>query len=112
MPDFHLTTTYSLFFIILAGVLAGILAVYGYRYTLPPVSRFLRISLLLLRGLGLFLLVLLLGEPLLSLVAHRSEKPVLAVLIDQSKSLTIRDKSGDRKETMLKALHAPVFDEM
>jgi len=62
---------------------------------------------MLLRGLGLFLLLLLLGEPLLSLVYHRFEKPVLAVLIDQSRSMTTQDKTGDRRAIMLKTLDSP-----
>ena len=107
MPDLHLTTSLHVALLLLAAGGAGALAVLAYRFTIPPVSRTLRATLMLLRCLGLFLLFLLLGEPLLSLVYHRFEKPVLAVLIDQSRSMTIQDKTGDRRAIMLKALDSP-----
>ena len=107
MPELHLTTSYHVVLILLAAMAAGVLAVFAYRFTIPPVSRVVRAALMGVRGLGLFLLFLLLGEPLLSLISHRNDKPVLAVLIDQSRSMTIRDKTGDRKETLFKTLNAP-----
>jgi hypothetical protein len=109
MPDLHLATSFNTFLLVLAAIGAGTFAYFSYRVTLPPVSRRLRSTLTTLRGLSLFILFLLLGEPLLSLVYHRSEKPVLAVLADQSKSMTIQDKIGDRKERLLKALDSPAF---
>jgi hypothetical protein len=101
MPDFQLTTSLNILLILLAVPAAALLTFVAYRYTVPPVSGLLRFTLMLLRALGLFLLFLVLGEPLLSLVFHRTDKPVLAVMIDQSKSMTIRDKQGDRKEIVL-----------
>ena len=101
MPDFLLTTSLNSLLIYFAAAAAFVLTFVAYRYTLPPVSSVLRFSLIALRSIALFLLLLLLGEPLLSLVYHRTEKPVLALLIDQSKSMTIRDKGGDRREIAL-----------
>ncbi len=109
MPDLHLATSFNAFLIVLAAIGAGAIAYGSYRVTLPPVSRLLRLTLTTLRGLSLFILFLLLGEPILSLAYHRSEKPVLAVLVDQSRSMTIQDRTGDRKELVLKALDSPVF---
>ena len=109
MPDLHLATSLNTFLIVLAAIGAGAFAYVSYRVTLPPVSRTLRFTLTTLRGLSLFLLFLLLGEPLLSLVYHHSEKPIFAVLVDQSKSMTIQDRSGDRKKQLLKALDTPAL---
>ena len=109
MPDLHLATSFNAFLILLAAIGAGTFAYVSYRVTLPPVSRPLRLTLTTLRGLSLFILFLLLGEPLLSLVYHRSEKPILAVLVDQSKSITIQDRTGDRRERLLKALDSPAL---
>lgn len=109
MPDLHLATSLNTFLIVLAAIGAGAFAYGSYRVTLPPVSRPLRLTLTTLRGLSLFMLFLFLGEPLLSLVYHRSEKPVLAVLVDQSRSMTIQDRTGDRKERLLKVLDSPEF---
>jgi hypothetical protein len=112
MPELHLATSLHTFLILLAAIGAGAFAYVSYRVTLPPVSRFIRLTLTTLRGLSLFVLFLLLGEPLLSLVYHRTEKPILAVLVDQSKSMTIQDKTGDRKERLLKSLNSPAFKEV
>jgi hypothetical protein len=109
MPDLHLKTSFNIFLMLLAMGGAATLAYLAYRYTIPPVSRSLRLILMMLRGAGLFLLFLLIGEPLLSLVYHRLEKPVLAVLIDQSKSMTIQDKAGDRKAILLKTVASPAL---
>jgi len=110
MPDLHLATSLNTFLILLAVIGAGAFAYASYRVTLPPVSQLLRATLTTLRGLSLFMLFLLLGEPLLSLVYHRTEKPILAVLVDQSKSLTIKDRTGDRKGRLLDALDSPAFN--
>lgn len=107
MPDFHLTLSYHVIIVLLAAGAAGGLAVLAYRYTIPPVSLFLRTCFMLIRGTGLFLLFFMICEPLLSLVYHRSEKPVLAALIDQSRSMTITDKTGDRAANMFRALESP-----
>jgi len=109
MPDIHLTSTLNVLLLLLAAAGAGALAVLAYRFTVPPVSSLVRTTLMVIRGLGLFLLFLLIGEPLLSLIYHRFEKPVLAVLIDQSRSMTIQDKEGDRKTSLLNALNAPAL---
>lgn len=109
MPDLQLKTSLNILLIVLAMGGAAGLAVLAYRYTVPPVSRVLRLTLMIVRGVALFLLFLLIGEPLLSLVYHRLDKPVLAVLIDQSKSMTIQDKSGDRKAALLKTLDSPAL---
>ncbi len=67
-----------------------------YRFTVPPVSRRLRLLLVLMRGSALSLILLLLCEPVLRLVATTVEPPGVAVLIDNSRSMSIRDRSGDR----------------
>ena len=107
MPDLDLSISFHTIIIVFAVVAAGGLAVLAYRHTIPPISRFLRTTLMVLRGAGLFLLFFMIGEPLLSLVYHQFEKPVLAVLIDQSKSMTIKDKTGDRAMNLFKALDSP-----
>jgi hypothetical protein len=110
MPDFHLTLSYHVIIVLLAAGAAGGLAVFAYRYTIPPVSRFLRTCFMLVRGTGLFLLFFMICEPLLSLVTHRLEKPALAVLIDQSRSMTITDKTGDRATNVFRALESPALN--
>jgi hypothetical protein len=74
--------------IILAIILAGILTWWVYRRTRPEVSRSKRIFLGGLRFLGLALVILLLAEPVIRSILTRNQEPVIALLIDTSKSLS------------------------
>ena len=104
MPDFHFSFTLRAFYLIAAIPASILLSIWFYRFTVPPVSRLLKIILVSLRALALLLLFTLLGEPLLSLLTHSKEEPIVAVLIDNSKSMAIRDQHGDRKQILIKAL--------
>jgi hypothetical protein len=104
MPDFHLTFTLRTVLLIAAIPVSLLFAFWSYRYTVPPISKSLKIILASLRALALFFLFILLGEPLLSLFTHSIHEPVVAVLIDNSKSMAIRERAGDRKQILLKTL--------
>ncbi|MBI3788891.1 MAG: hypothetical protein HY276_11645, partial [Ignavibacteriales bacterium] len=109
MPEFHLSSSYNTLLIVLAGGAALLVSLLVYRYTVPPVSPFTKIVLVALRTLGLFFLFLLIGEPLFSLLRRTTEPPVIALLMDNSKSMAMRDKLGDRKAQFFGALQsAPV----
>ncbi len=73
-----------------------LIAFFFYRWTLPPLSRTTRIVLSVLRGLALALLILLLFEPLLRIIHRDQQSPVVAVLIDNSESMSLTDGSGNR----------------
>ena len=112
MPEFHLFSALSTPFIVLAAGLAFALTVFIYRFTLPPLSRGLKIVLVLLRFVAIFLVFLLIAEPLLSLITRGEEPPMIAVLVDNSRSMTIRDKSGDRRATLFETLRSQAFDRL
>lgn len=86
MPELHLSLSLRLVFILLAALFAVAGAMLVYRITVPPVSSAKRITLISLRSFGLFLIVLLIGEPLLSLISHSIDQPLVAVLIDDSQA--------------------------
>ncbi len=112
MPDFHLAFTVRTI-LLLAAIPASILfAFWSYRFTVPPISKSLKIILLTLRALALFLLFVLLGEPLLSLLTHSIQEPIVAVLIDNSKSMAIRERAGDRKQILMKTLESPSISKL
>jgi hypothetical protein len=104
MPHIELGFTTSAFIIILLLVAAAAISYFAYRYTVPPVTRTKRIVLALLRASALFLLIAFLFEPLLRLVFSSQHPPVLAILIDDSKSMGITDRVGDRKEQLRRLL--------
>lgn len=96
MPQFDLRVGASPLFALLAIAIAAVAAYLYYRVTLPPVAPSLRRILMTLRGLALLLLLLLFLEPLLRIISTTVHRPVLSVLVDDSKSMGITDKSGDR----------------
>ncbi len=79
-------------------------AVYCYRTTVPPISSGRKSILITLRSLALALFILALFEPILSFVKSSIDTPKIALLLDNSQSMTITDKSGNRKEGFHSAL--------
>ncbi len=100
MPDIELGFSTPTMVVGALLVAAVILAVLFYRYTLPPVSRGTRVLLSVLRSLSLSLLLLLLCEPLLRTILARVEPPAVAVLIDNSRSMSITDRIGKRSHEL------------
>lgn len=112
MPDFHLALTLNAGVLIVAIPAAVLIAAWSYRYSIPPISRTLKTFLVVLRSLALLFIFLLLGEPLLSLLMHSMEEPIVAVLIDNSKSMSIQDRRGDRKQILADLLESPPVKEL
>src|SRR5438105_15686002 len=85
------------FFIVLLALFVG-LAILFYRFTLPPLPSRRRLLLSALRSLSLALLLMIFFEPIVRLIQQRHQQPVVAVLVDNSQSMTIKDGAGDRAE--------------
>ncbi len=92
---------------ILLLALAVLFTLFIYRRTTPPVANWLRRGLAGLRSFALAAALLLLFEPILSLAWQRSQKPVVAVLIDGSASMTLSDSLGPRGDSARKTLGMP-----
>ena len=69
-------------------VLAGLLTWFSYRRTEPKLSGANRWILPGLRGIALTLLLFLLFEPILHRTLRQENPPLLAVLIDESESMS------------------------
>ena len=76
------------------------LAFLFYRYTLPPLPPVRRYTLSILRSLALMLLLLIFFEPVFRRIQTDEQEPVVAVLVDDSQSMTITDARGDRSAQM------------
>jgi hypothetical protein len=100
MPQFELLLSTSSLLIFLAAMAAVGLAFLAYRHTIPPIPRLKKFLLTGLRALAVFLLLLLLLEPIVRLVRHDQKPPTVAVLVDNSKSMSLTDKRGSRAETV------------
>ncbi len=109
MTDLHLSISFSAVVLLLLALAAALISWFIYRVTVPPVSRTVRILLTVLRGSALFLLVVFIGEPLLSLLHRTVDPPTTVLLIDDSRSMTIKDHAGDRRSLVASVLGSQVF---
>ena len=106
--SFH--TSYLL--IALCVVCASIFTVYIYRHTVPRISRALRYVLIALRAAALSLILIVLFEPLLSLHSSEEQKPTLALLVDNSLSMSLSDKNGSRETYIKTALQSDGYTDL
>jgi hypothetical protein len=97
---------------IVAVLAAALLAFWFYRTTVPPLPPFRRYTLLVLRAFTLALLFLLLTEPVIRIVSLTTRRPVLVVLADNSSSMTVRDRLGDRTATLRSLLASSPMREL
>jgi len=96
-----------LFFILIVGF-----TYYVYRVTIPDIPKKKKILLILLRAFAFALLLLLIFEPLLTLIKNNKEEPILAVLIDNSKSMAIEEREYNRSEELKKIINSNLFTEI
>jgi hypothetical protein len=93
--------------------LAGIaLAWWSYQVTNPPLARMKRFLLGFFRALALSLLLFALFEPVLSMIRASLADPRLAIVIDKSLSMALKDGSIDRTKAMKQALASANLDEL
>ncbi len=109
MPTINLDFSVTTVVVLLLVLVACAVAAYYYRTTLPPVPRWKRVLLTALRATALSLVLMLIFEPLLSLVRSFIQPPVLAVLIDDSRSMLIEDGTGKREEILQALIHDPLL---
>ncbi len=86
-------------FFLLALILTA-LALFYYRRTLPPLSPLRRWILTGLRALALLAVLFLLLKPALNLFYRQQEPARVAVLLDDSRSMRIRDAYGLRGDSL------------
>jgi hypothetical protein len=85
------------------GLAVGILS---YRSTFPPLSRFRKILISALRAAMIILLGVFLIEPLINLYSTQTIEPGLAVLVDVSGSMGIKDGDAARIDQVAEALRS------
>ena len=112
MPDLHLSLSFSAVLLGIAAVVAFLLAWFVYRVTVPPVPRTVKSILTVARWLALFFLILFIGEPLLSFLNRTVQEPTTLILVDDSRSMTMKDRSGERRSTLLNALQSSELREV
>lgn len=92
----------------LATLLAGGIAFWSYRTTIPHLDAPRRSVLGVLRFLTLFIIVFLILEPIFQRSRTTTQQPVVAVLVDQSESMLLADSllgaSGPATDDVLSSL--------
>jgi len=99
--DISLNVSYPILFLIIIIVIAY--TYYIYRYTIPPISKFLKLFLIFLRTLAIALIFLLIFEPTLILKYNKSIDPKNLIFVDNSNSIVNKD-SADRVKLVNKFL--------
>ncbi|UCE19289.1 MAG: hypothetical protein JSV84_02760 [Gemmatimonadota bacterium] len=113
LPHIHLELQSEYLLLgMVAFAISVFLAYLLYRYTNPPVSRGLRRILFVFRCIALFVLLSLLLEPVITLLIIRHERPVVAVLVDDSASMTITDREGNRKVVLDSLLRSGAIQDL
>ncbi|MGB5074405.1 MAG: hypothetical protein WBQ23_09740, partial [Bacteroidota bacterium] len=100
LTTFALSFAESVFFLLLLVLAALLFSMWVYRRTVPEVTRARRYTLIGLRAAALAVLLFLLFEPVLNLQRSEEVAPTVAVLLDNSKSLTVEDGGTARSARM------------
>jgi len=98
MPQVKLLLNSSSLFFLLAAIVAVAFSIFAYRRTVPPIPSGKKWLLITLRSFSLFLLLSLFLEPILGLVYTRDKPPALAILVDNSRSMSLVDRTGERAQ--------------
>ncbi|NUN68599.1 MAG: VWA domain-containing protein [Bacteroidetes bacterium] len=94
-------TFHTPLFVVLLLVLASFaVSLFIYRHTVPVVSAAMRTLLVMLRGTAVALILLAVCEPLFRIAFTEEERPVIALLADNSLSMAQKDGSGDKGRTL------------
>jgi hypothetical protein len=102
----------NLWLVIGLFILAILFAFLTYKRTYPPISKRKKTLLLSLRIIALFCLFVVLSEPILTIVKRYTQKPVVAVLLDTSKSMSLKGAQVSRKEELKDLLKSDLLEKL
>ncbi len=77
-----------------------VLAILYYTKTLPPLSQLRRIFLIILRSLVLIITVFLFLQPVVQFLFQSYRTPTIALLFDNSSSMSLEDRNGIRSDSV------------
>lgn len=109
LPEFVISLGASiLLLVVLLCAVVG-LTIFFYHTTVPPLSKGRKAVLVLVRALALAFLLLLIFEPLVKIIFRHEQIPRLAVLVDDSESMTIKDRGTERSNEVRSLLKRSPF---
>lgn len=112
MPQIKLLLSASSLFLFLAAIVAVSLSIFAYRITIPPIPTGRKYLLITLRSLALFLLFILFLEPILGFIRKEERPATVAVLVDNSRSMGLIDRTGSRAEMTRRLLKTDGLSEL
>jgi len=84
---------------IFLGMASLVISWWSYSGTVPQISSFKKYLLLILRSLGIFLIAILLIEPLLTVFSEKVTGSRIGVFVDISSSMNFKEKDAERYKT-------------
>jgi hypothetical protein len=112
MQTTHFHIIGNIWIFIAISLILIIFSIYSYYHTIPPINRNYKTLLIFLRSSALIVLLFILFEPSFVKTVANVIKPKLAVLIDNSISNGLKDRSVNRKEVVRNLLNTINFDEL
>ncbi len=109
--NIQLNTSYSVGLIILGFVISVAFAVWSYRWTIPPVSNNLKVILIFARSIALISGIWLLAQPNLIVERKKEEPPKIAILLDYSQSMNLRQNEFDRLKSVKDAFNSSAYED-
>ncbi len=86
------------------SILLVLFTIYSYLYTIPEISKNKKTILIILRSFSLLLTLFLIFNPKLIYSSYKEIQPKLALLLDNSMSMKMKDRSYDRETVYSKIL--------
>jgi hypothetical protein len=112
LTTFALSFAESVFLLIALAIAATLFSIWTYRRTVPEITPRRRAVLIALRSSALAVLLFLLFEPVLNLQRSEELSPRVAVLLDNSKSLTVEDAGVARAAKMKDFVSSAAFQDV
>jgi len=109
ISQFNITYKNSIFLLLLFGIVFLLFTVFIYRNTVPIIPVFLKRILIVLRVLTLSIMLFILFEMTVNFISTLKKSPHIAVVLDNSASMGISDKTGNRSQLLSNAINDPVF---
>ncbi len=108
IDNISVSLSYNLFFLIIGIIILLAYSFYSYKYTIPNISKSLKIFLFLLRALALVLIFFLIFEPLFSIKFKNEIKPVNLIFVDNSNSIVYKDsaKTSDKVKDFISSIES------
>lgn len=112
MNAIFLNFGYSPWILLLLTAVSVGFVFWSYRRTVPEISPVLKTILISLRILSIIFLLILIFDPKIDSERDKSRRPQLHILIDNSASMSLTDKTGPRSEVLSGLLKSPVTEEL